>query len=115
MERESAGAARGLAASRDRFSLVVLDPPRAGAADVVEHLAALASDRLLYVSCNPATLARDLRHLHAARLFALGPIQPIDLLSTDVPHRGGFVRLDVAIGTRRSAFGKASGAPKADD
>jgi 23S rRNA (uracil1939-C5)-methyltransferase len=47
-----------------RPDLVLLDPPRAGAGvSVIERLAALAAPKLTYVSCDPATLARDLRML----------------------------------------------------
>ena len=78
IQQEAAAAARGLAADGERFSLVVLDPPRSGAAGVVEHLPALAGDRVVYVSCNPATLARDLGKL-ASFGFTIGAIQPVDL------------------------------------
>lgn len=44
---------------QQKFSAVVLDPPREGAAQAVEQLAKTATKKILYVSCNPATLARD--------------------------------------------------------
>ena len=58
--------------------LVVLDPPRVGARRVLEPLAGLQPRKILYVSCEPPTLARDL-----ARLGSLGynveRIQPLDM------------------------------------
>lgn len=41
------------------FAAVILDPPRAGAAEQVRQLADSAVERVAYVSCNPATFARD--------------------------------------------------------
>ena len=45
------------------FSAVLLDPPRDGAFAVVKQIAALGAERVLCVSCNPATLARDTAEL----------------------------------------------------
>jgi 23S rRNA (uracil1939-C5)-methyltransferase len=50
-------------AELNRFEAVVLDPPRAGAEAQVRELAASSVPRLAYVSCNPASFARDARLL----------------------------------------------------
>ena len=62
------------AAAAGRPDLLLLDPPRAGAgAQVIERIASLAPPQITYVSCDPATLARDLRLLlnHHYRLTSL--------------------------------------------
>ncbi|WP_194757220.1 23S rRNA (uracil(1939)-C(5))-methyltransferase RlmD [Aliidiomarina indica] len=56
------------------FDVVVLDPPRAGAEYVCQHVSKLKPKRILYVSCDPATLARDSEILlsHGYRLQRWG-------------------------------------------
>lgn len=68
-----------LAVLDERIDLALLDPPRSGAGpEVVRHLARLGVPRVLYVSCDPATLARDTKLLLAAG-YRLEQVQPVDL------------------------------------
>jgi len=52
-----------LAANSETPDLVMMDPPRLGAKPAIPLLLALAAKRIVYVSCDPQTLARDLRLL----------------------------------------------------
>lgn len=63
-------------AELSRFTTVILDPPRAGAKAQVEELASSEVARIVYVSCNPASWARDAAKLIAGgyRLEAVRPI-----------------------------------------
>jgi 23S rRNA (uracil1939-C5)-methyltransferase len=59
--------------------VIVLDPPRDGCGGgVLAKVAALCPERIVYVSCNPATQARDIRHLSASG-YALRRLQPLDM------------------------------------
>lgn len=59
--------------------IVFLDPPRKGVEPAaLEALAAAAVPNIWYLSCNPATLARDVAQLHAAG-YELGAVQPFDM------------------------------------
>jgi len=63
----------------ERVDLLVLDPPRSGAGkQVVNEIARLGPRRLSYVSCDPATLARDARYFIDCG-YSLREVQPIDL------------------------------------
>lgn len=57
------------------YEKVLLDPPRAGAKEIIPHIVNLGADTIVYVSCNPATLARDAGELvneHKYKLQKIG-------------------------------------------
>jgi len=61
------------------FSVIVLDPPRAGCdKNVLSGIIGLKPDRVVYISCDPATQARDLRDLLSGG-FSLAFVQPMDM------------------------------------
>ena len=61
-----------------RPDLLIADPPRAGIhRKVVEQILHLMPDKIIYVSCNPSTLARDLALL--TERYVIGQVQPFDL------------------------------------
>jgi 23S rRNA (uracil1939-C5)-methyltransferase len=65
----------------DRPDIIITDPPRAGMhQNMVEHILAVAPRRVVYVSCNPATQARDLALM--ADSYEINKVTPVDLF----PH-----------------------------
>lgn len=81
MSADVPAAVKRLKNRRERFTKIVLDPPRPGAPGIQADLAALGAEKVLYISCNPATLARDLSAL-AKNGYKLKWAQPVDLF----PH-----------------------------
>ena len=62
-----------------RADVVILDPPRQGCAtELLDSVAALFPEKIIYVSCNPATLARDVKHL-TQKGYDFVEAQPVDM------------------------------------
>ena len=73
---------RERAATGERTDVVFMDPPRAGStSEFLDALAQLAPERVVYISCNPETQVRDVRHLVGAG-YVLRTVQPVDMF----PH-----------------------------
>ncbi|QKN80675.1 23S rRNA (uracil(1939)-C(5))-methyltransferase RlmD [Scandinavium goeteborgense] len=69
--------------AQNGFDKILLDPARAGAPGVMQHVVKLAPARVVYVSCNPATLARDSEVLLAAG-YQIQRLAMLDMF----PHTG---------------------------
>lgn len=63
------------------YTQVLLDPPRTGALEVLPWLAQCGAQRLVYVSCNPATLARDAGELVRHYGFAFRSVGAMDMFA----------------------------------
>ena len=71
-------------AEHGRPDVIITDPPRAGMhSDVVKTILRAAPDRIVYVSCNPATQARDLQDLDEQ--YKVAEVQPVDMFP-HTPH-----------------------------
>ncbi len=82
-----------MAKELDRFDAVVIDPPRAGAREQCRELAATRCARLVYVSCNPASFARDAAMLVAGG-WRIARVRPVGQFrwSSHVELVASFVR-----------------------
>ena len=71
-----------LAASGEHLDVILMDPPRAGSTEeFLDACVHLAPDRIVYVSCNPETLSRDLSYI-TKKNYKVEKIQPVDMF----PH-----------------------------
>ncbi len=78
IKSDVASACRDLAARGESFATVICDPPRRGLSGLAGLAGILATTRMVYISCDPATLCRDLQDL-VGQGFFIGAIQPLDM------------------------------------
>jgi len=65
-------------ASKGNPDVIITDPPRAGMhEDVVKAIVSASPERIVYVSCNPATQARDIQLMSCK--YAVSAVQPVDM------------------------------------
>jgi 23S rRNA (uracil1939-C5)-methyltransferase len=85
-------AARRLLAEKATFDCLLLDPPRSGCAELIPLLPGLAARQIIYISCDPATLARDLTGLIQAG-YRLAEVRLVDMFP-QTAHQETMVRLE---------------------
>lgn len=79
MGSRAEAAVRAFRESGERFDTILLDPPRKGAAELIDDLARLSPPRIVYVSCDPMTLARDGERL-VSQGYAVASAEGFDLM-----------------------------------
>ncbi len=73
------GDAKEASAKFENIDAVVIDPPRSGCSEeVIEHLVRINPEKIAYISCNPSTLARDLK-IFAEKGYSTKDVYPYDL------------------------------------
>lgn len=94
--------------------VVLMDPPRAGSTEeFLRAAAALAPERIVYISCNPETQARDVEFLDSIG-YAVVAVQPVDMFPhTD--HIECIVALEPVDSLSPDRWGKEGGEEEADD
>ncbi len=80
-----------------RPDVMVVDPPRKGCDDkLLDMMLETSPERIVYVSCNPATLARDLKYLTESGAYEVKEVQPVDMFpqTTHVECVASISRID---------------------
>lgn len=85
---------RDIAHKKDAIDLIILDPPRTGLSpETLTAIFSLKSQDIIYISCNPATQARDVKFLHEHG-YDLQSLQPLDMFAqTEHIETIGLLRL----------------------
>ncbi len=80
IEINNMDAGKFFAREKRKFDVVILDPPRSGCTtESLDNALKVCAKEIIYVSCNPATLARDLKYLREHGANISGHIQPFDM------------------------------------
>jgi 23S rRNA (uracil1939-C5)-methyltransferase len=85
-------AARRLLAGKATFDCLLLDPPRSGCAELIPMLPGLGAKGIIYISCDPATLARDLAGLIQAG-YRMVEVRLVDMFP-QTAHQETMVRME---------------------
>jgi len=80
IEFEAISAEKWVKSNAQKFDAIIVDPPRSGLSPrVVEHIMEIAPKKIVYVSCNPSTMARDLKMFMSENQYRMTSAVPVDM------------------------------------